>query len=757
MNRKTLILCIAALALLTALVAVAVANLFSGKDSQTPEPVAVQKEDVTGYPLLEAVPSDAAMLFCSASLKDAVSVLTDSTHAVGSLFRGTGNSRFPEFLARLKETALRNVPAIVSVHYSGEMVPLLLFTASDAPADTSAVARAVKAAADSCGLSSAILDGSTYAPVSSRLHKKTLMLVSPSEALLTSSRSHLQGGMSVLDKEGFPGAAAAMQGKDALFFNHDYAGKFFQKYMGRGYAGVADFFSHLTRWTALAISGISAKALELSGTVSHSASPAVFMDVFARTRGGDSKMADILPATTVFALSLPLQDVTAYRARYQEYIDATRHLDGYQRESAALGKAVGMTPEKWVGSLDIKEIVRASYTGESGVYDVLLIRPGKVDPDVLLRGTGLTTLRGYKPAVLPYAYAGFAGLEFGGFFSLPEETVFTWVKDWMVIGTEKAVAPFALGTTHPLRTFLSDASVAAHMPEKGQGVVLYFSLTENPPLLDRLFSPALSRELRHTAAGISFEPVFVGVHGKAVDVTSCRVTATRSLDPVVIERDTVVVVPKGPFKVTNSGTGKVNLLSQSANGALSLREEGGKGIWSVPFSSPLCGAVATIDYYGNGKLQFLFASKDKLYLLDRLGRFVSPFPVSLGKEVLLGPAAYDFTGAHGYTAVVLHTDNTVGMYDLHGRIPDFWEGISLKETIKCLPELLEVRGKKYWVVRTSIQTLIYPFGGGEPLTRAEGDKMIRPDSPVQAGENGAVTVTCLDGKQRKIKLQTNKE
>ena len=103
---------------------------------------------------------------------------------------------------------------------------------------------------------------------------------------------------------------------------------------------------------------------------------------------------------------------------------------------------------------------------------------------------------------------------------------------------------------------------------------------------------------------------------------------------------------------------------------LSFKEMDGKGIWSVPFSGPLCGTVESIDYYNNGKIQFLFASGSKLHLLDRLGRFVSGFPAELGKEVLLGPAAYDFTGAKGYTVIVLHTDNTIGMYNLHGVKPE---------------------------------------------------------------------------------------
>ena len=197
----------------------------------------------------------------------------------------------------------------------------------------------------------------------------------------------------------------------------------------------------------------------------------------------------------------------------------------------------------------------------------------------------------------------------------------------------------------------------------------------------------------------------------------------------------------------------MNLLVQNVNKSITLKDENGKGMWSIPFSHQICGKVETIDYYGNGKLQFLFGGGSSLYLLDRLGRFVRPFPVSLQKKILLGPAAYDFTGAHGYTAMVLFEDNTIEMMDLHGEKPEKWKGITDSDTILKLPELLEMDERHFWVVRTSRQTLIYPFYGGEPVFRREGQKMLRPDTEIVVKGNSSISVTCHDGKKHTVKLK----
>ena len=302
---------------------------------------------------------------------------------------------------------------------------------------------------------------------------------------------------------------------------------------------------------------------------------------------------------------------------------------------------------------------------------------------------------------------------------------------------------------YPLRERLSDAGLSVPA-----GIVAYASATDFPAVLTDLFSPTPAQALSAYVTGSAYAPALAGVDFSSGDPdirVSLDKRALKGNKVQVLERDTTVVIPTGPFPVLNGETGKTNSFYQNANLYLCLNDENGKGLWGVPFKQPLCGYVESIDYYGNGKIQFLFAAGQGLYLLDRLGRFVKDFPADLGKPVLLGPKAYDFTGAHGYTVMVLHKDNSLEMYNLHGQKPAAWKGIYAPETVKALPELLEVKDKKYWVVRTSIRTLVYGFDGGDPLTKDEGGKMIRPDSQITPSSRG-ISVDCYDGKTRDIKL-----
>lgn len=195
-------------------------------------------------------------------------------------------------------------------------------------------------------------------------------------------------------------------------------------------------------------------------------------------------------------------------------------------------------------------------------------------------------------------------------------------------------------------------------------------------------------------------------------------------EPAEAEPVEDAVLPEGcdgPFEVKNCATGKMNFLLLS-DGNLTLTETNTDALlWSRPFTGHLAGKAATVDFFANGKLQFLFISGNSLHLYDRLGRVVEGFPVTLKKTVLLGPAVYDFNGQRKYNIIVLNRDNTIDMYNLQGEMPASWKGIAPKEKILGLPEYREVAGKSYWIVHTETNTQVYGFYAGEPLKVLEGN------------------------------------
>lgn len=741
MNRKTLILCLSVLALLVAIVAAGVFMLYSpGSTSKDKAATALPKSD---YKLFQAVPSDAAMLMTFSKTSEAFSVLNDSTQVFSVLMTDAASAKHPfsNFIKLCRKAdlgELKSENAVVSLHYSGTLEPLMLIAAGNAPADTSDAERWLMALADSAKLLHRLVDCSEIAPESSKLRKSQLLLISSSETLLTASERHIEGGMSILDKVSFPQAAAEASGHDALFVSHDYASKLFPVYLLKPYTSHSTFFGRFADWSVLSIRSNNSKKISMVGSsVTPDKDQTAFANVYAKAHGGDAQFTSVVPSTAIFAVSVQTSDIKSYEEAYAQYLDAAGKSDRFNSVSKARRDSLGVTPQQWFEKMDVKEVAKADVLVGDEIVSLLFVRPGK-------------NLKEPKET-RPNEYHGYVTSLLGGLFTADDSSSL-YRDGWLILGPEAVLE--SLGNDN-LKTEL--AAMDLGIADKGVNMVAYFSASELPSQLEKIFRPAMVKAFTQSMMGVTDMAAVLTVSGKTLTLDVARANtvssgkASTASAASSASKDTSVPVPEGPFKVKNSGTGKTNLFSQAANGTLSLKDENGKGLWGIPFQGKICGNVESIDYYANNKIQFLFASGSKLYLIDRLGRFVNPFPVDLGKNIVLGPAAYDFTGAKGYTAVVLHDDNTIGMYDLHGNLRQGWQGITSTETIKSLPQLVEAGGKKYWAVRTSVQTLIYPFMGGEPLTKLSGDKMIRPDSEITV-KDGTVSATCLDGKVRNVKL-----
>lgn len=745
MSRKSLIICLALVAGMILGVGAAVAILYSdggGKQTRSGNTVPDQER----YLLLPAVPADAVVVAC----------FSDAGNAVGGPLSGIA---FPDSLA----TGFRSMKSLASarmtasLHFSGKLHALYVFDAGKASAEPSEDAAALLDLAIRMGMKAVFVDGSAYSEGDRDIYRRSLVVVSDSETLLKSSIRHLQQSVSIMQATGFDDAAAAVSGNDLVFFSNSHAKMLMAEMFTKKYAAHNTFVSSFAQWTVANITKSDNSGTYLTASAVYEKDDSDFMSVLAKSQPAVSKVAEVLPSYTVSAVSLPMKNHESYISAYQSYMDSKQSLQSFRKKSRDLQTRAGISPEDFVKRLDIKEVARATFASGSKLDTVNLIRIGRQDTLIFV-GVQNKSFKDYTPAVHSWPYASFASAAFGKFFELRDESCFTYINGWIVSGSLDAVDEYVQGRAleYNLVEYMADSG-QKDMLSTESVLVSYFSFTENPDGQGNIFRKPLQKIVNRFHEGCDYCPAVMSVgkgkNGMTINLQMPRLSLVKTKAPE-FERNATVEVPEGPFRVKNSGTGKMNLFYQNSHGALCLKEEDGKGLWGIPFDGKLCGTAQNVDYYANGKLQIIFGSGSKIYVIDRLGRFVTGFPVDLGKEILIGPDVYDFNGTRAYNIMVLHKDNTIEMYNLKGNKPSSWKSIIAPETIKALPERIKVGDTSYWVVRTSIQTLIYPFNGGSALTEFKGDQMIRPDSIVRILDGGtSVSVDCYDGKSRTVKLK----
>lgn len=719
MNRKTLIICLSALGVMLvgiiALLTVLYWNPDKYKTAKAADAVGTDRE------ILTAVPSNAVIVAMFGNLKDANGAVLLHDGFIDALADAYSQGRL---------RSLRNSAVAVSYHYSASLVPLYIIDAGKSSSLPEDEVSYVEDLADSLEMCCFRIDCSKIMNVAKSLRGNTLLVISSQNNLPAAAERHLENSISILDADGFVQALNKLSGDDLLLFSNVNSDKILPA-VGKDFRRYSRFMTAFSSWTAFAFDA-AGNNLSLQGSAVYDESTD-FASVMASSTFRSSSLAEVLPSYTFFALSLPFRSASQYRENYERWLDAFHRIQTVTAERKKLTEANGgLSPIDWEASLDIQEVACASFVSGKTLMNVNLVKLGK----------------GVKEA---RSYPGYVASLYGSLFSLDDESCSALVNGWLVSGSRAAVDEFTSGKAadYTLSQRLADAGVNDCFAS-GHSCTAYLNFKENTAGQQGVFSPTVLSGIEKLEDGCALCPVFMSLKGVKGDVSisvQCSpVSQIRSKVPS-FERDTEVIVPKGPFSVKNCSTGKINSFFQNDGGYLCLDDENGKGLWAVPFSGALCGAAETIDYFNNGKLQILFASGSKLYLIDRLGRFVNPFPVELGKEVLLGPAVYDLSGAKRYNVLVLHKDNTLDMYNLKGSKPASWKGIAPDSTIKSLPERIDVSGKTFWIVRTSVETLVYPLTGGEPVFRNEGDDRIRPDSSVEVLSDGRLKLISYNGKE----------
>ncbi len=626
-----------------------------------------QKSLSPKYGLLAAVPVDAAAVMHFDSFEKAVATL-DSESALSPFLAELSNNR-------AIEKRLRSARAVVSWHYNGKLVPLL--SVEDRSDRSDSLANELAALARRNTLSCESFESGGL----------RLFIISPSLALLQSAQRHIIEGHSLASRQEFVTALSDVRSSSFLLFSREYASTMLPE------------IKNLAEWVSLGLDAVGEELL-LEGGLHCGDSERYFRNVLDASSPVSLRFAELAPASTVYAKSLSLVGEKNYRYAYERYLSSYSALKSYQAELSKYDSEL----RNRVAALDLKEIALITWAaGKDSNYSAILLRKGRKDKD---------------GEIVKDAFAEYPGVLYGKAFKLDGADSSVNLGEWLAIGSEEALRDLVSRREDSLQAMLKRCGKTDLIPEAS--AVVYNALNlDSEHFFARDIRPAVAK----FASKYSFVPAVAsysksrGLSLRVVRLSDGPGLSEAGKKAAPEKRRVRLDVPQGPFEVFNFASSKTNRLSQQKNYSLSLKDEKGKAVWTVPFDAPLCGRVANVDYFKNGKIQWIFASGSRLLLLDRLGRFVKSFKLDLGKPVVLGPDVYDFDKNKNYSIVVLFEDNTISLLNLRGKNPEGWKGIAPSGTVLDLPRLVKQSGKRYWVVRTSDGDAVYEFNGGEPIKK----------------------------------------
>ncbi len=128
-----------------------------------------------------------------------------------------------------------------------------------------------------------------------------------------------------------------------------------------------------------------------------------------------------------------------------------------------------------------------------------------------------------------------------------------------------------------------------------------------------------------------------------------------------------------PVIVRNHTNRSFETLVQDSLNNLYLIDLSGNVIWTDSIGSRIKTDVFQIDFYKNGKLQYLFGTDNDLHIIDRNGDYVSPYPLKVrGDKKIQYLSLVDYDKSKRYRFMVVDEGGDIYLYDKNGKNLEGW-------------------------------------------------------------------------------------
>ncbi len=189
-----------------------------------------------------------------------------------------------------------------------------------------------------------------------------------------------------------------------------------------------------------------------------------------------------------------------------------------------------------------------------------------------------------------------------------------------------------------------------------------------------------------------------------------------------------------PYLVRNHVAGGREIIVQTADYSVHLLSMSGKTLWSKKIGGEIVSGLTQVDRYKNRKLQYLFATKNEIHLLDRKGRNVEGFPIKVSHSITQF-SVIDYSGKKEYRLAASDGKGNTYLYNLEGNVLGQWKPRKINGAL--LTSLKHFRiGSKDCLLAVTKEGKIHLFkrnGGyydGFPMDLHEG---VVSDISIQAG------------------------
>ncbi len=558
-------------------------------------------------------------------------------------------------------------------------------------------------------------------PIYCSFNNKILTLTS-SPSLIEASLLQRQKGQSLMNDKGFSKIqkTSFISNTATAYINYKYLTDFTSELFD------APFLQNVSEWTELDIN-IKKDAIYFNG-FTYGGDYKYFTKLFNGIDSKKSSLADILPASTKFLIAYTFSSSNKFKENLNLYRNELENQEAEKNILSNFRKKYNTNIEDVFFSFieDEFALTMNLSQNEKEYYPFLVVKT-KGQSKTLEDFKNLMPLNNKEAEVFEwvvldsqtkfpvYSTPNTQAIEalLSPLFSLIPIKYFTFFRNYLIFGNSiESIEEFLYANV--LNKTLAAHSYYSLFLEKFSYQENFFMFAEIPHIY-KLSGDYLNHDIFNpTSQQIKSLENFYGIGiqmSTANDLIYTSISADyaphRDKEPRTIWQSRIdsTIIGK-PVLVDNHNTKEKEILVQDALNNLYLINNMGRILWKRPIDGQILNEIVQIDYYKNNKLQYLFNTADKIYLLDRNGNHVARYPINLPSKATNGIAVFDYDNNKDYRIFIALEDRQIYLFDKTGNINPGWNRPQTEGLVITPIQYFRNQGKDYIVFSDEFRNYI---------------------------------------------------
>lgn len=193
-----------------------------------------------------------------------------------------------------------------------------------------------------------------------------------------------------------------------------------------------------------------------------------------------------------------------------------------------------------------------------------------------------------------------------------------------------------------------------------------------------------------------------------------------------------------PYLVRDHSTNNFNIIVFDTESNMYLVSPDGQVLWKKKLDNIPESEIFQMDFYKNGKIQYLLNTRDFIYLLDKNGNRVENFPKKINPSATNGLSLFDYDGNKSYRIMIAQADKRVYNYTGSGNKVDGWQKPGTENIVTDPVVHLSAGGRDYIII-TDINNNI-------KIIDRKGNQRIRLREKIEKARNSAYYINKTNSK-----------